>query len=377
MTYDVAVVGSGIVGLAHAYACAKRGLQVIVFDRSPAPQGASVRNFGMVWPVGQPPGELRELAMASRALWSEVLCSAGIWHLPCGSLHLAYAEDEMEVLQEFHDKYSDNGYSCRMLNPDGALEYSPVIKANGLKGALHSPDEICVNPRTTLATLLAYLSEAFGVVFEYGRSVVSVESGTVVAGGIAWKANHVFICTGDDFETLYPDLLAAQGMVRCRLQMLKAAPPDRHFRIGTHLCAGLTLAHYKNFRGLSSLPKLLDRFRSENPQQMKYGIHVLVSQHQDGALTIGDSHVYDNSVSPFSQTEIDDLIWNSLSRFLPVSELTVIERWHGVYAHHPSKAYIVENPEPKVTIVTGVGGAGMTLSFGLGEKVVREHISES
>ncbi|WP_318387548.1 FAD-dependent oxidoreductase [Microbacterium maritypicum] len=45
-TADVVVVGSGIVGLGAAYAAVRRGLRVIVVDRTDAPVGATIRNFG-------------------------------------------------------------------------------------------------------------------------------------------------------------------------------------------------------------------------------------------------------------------------------------------------------------------------------------------
>ncbi len=52
--YDDAIVGAGILGLAHAYHLSRLGRRVIVLERDVRAVGASVRNFGMLWPVGQP-----------------------------------------------------------------------------------------------------------------------------------------------------------------------------------------------------------------------------------------------------------------------------------------------------------------------------------
>ena len=62
---DVAIVGAGILGLAHAYIAAKAGKSVVVIEKSPRAAGASVRNFGMVWPIGQPAGVMLELSCAA------------------------------------------------------------------------------------------------------------------------------------------------------------------------------------------------------------------------------------------------------------------------------------------------------------------------
>ena len=93
----VAVVGAGIVGLAHAWAAARRGWEVVLLERNRQAQGASIRNFGMVWPIGQEHGALYQTAIESRSLWLELARETGLWARPCGSLHLAYRDDELAI----------------------------------------------------------------------------------------------------------------------------------------------------------------------------------------------------------------------------------------------------------------------------------------
>ena len=76
--FDVAVVGAGIVGLAHALAAARAGKRVVVIDRDPRANGASIRNFGFVTVTGQERGDSWALARRTRDIWAEVAPEAGI-----------------------------------------------------------------------------------------------------------------------------------------------------------------------------------------------------------------------------------------------------------------------------------------------------------
>src|SRR5579871_5863285 len=87
---DVTIVGAGILGLAHAWLLARRGHSVTVYERNPKAAGASVRNFGMIWPIGQPAGRMHDLALRSRELWIEVLEASRLPYFATGSLHLVY-----------------------------------------------------------------------------------------------------------------------------------------------------------------------------------------------------------------------------------------------------------------------------------------------
>src|SRR5262245_42299994 len=104
-------------GLAHAYALARRGRRVLVLERHPRAIGASLRNFGMLWPIGQPFGYRYRLAKKSVEIWRGVLAAAGLWFNPCGSLHLAYHEDEQAVLEEFAAAARRREVECELLEP--------------------------------------------------------------------------------------------------------------------------------------------------------------------------------------------------------------------------------------------------------------------
>ena len=101
------VIGAGIAGLAITRSLAERGYAVTVFERNEKAVGASIRNFGMLWPVGQPSGKLYERALLSKAIWKQVCDEAGLWYNESGSLHLCYDDLEWQVANEFVVKSKD------------------------------------------------------------------------------------------------------------------------------------------------------------------------------------------------------------------------------------------------------------------------------
>lgn len=368
--YDAAVVGAGIVGLAHAYHLAKRGLRVAVFERSPKAQGASVRNFGMVWPIGQTPGEMHRIALRSREIWLELLNGTDLWYEECGSLHLAYHEDEAAVLREFCNEAPARGYDVEYLQAARVASFSPAVRAEGLLGGMWSATEVCVDPREVIAGLPAVLTKRFGVTFHFNTAVSAYSSPQLIAGGREWSADRLYVCCGDDFQTLYPEAFVDSGIVRCKLQMMRTAPEPNGWRIGPMLAAGLTLRHYKAFADCPSLAAVRDRVSRENPEFDRFGIHVMASQNGRGEIVIGDSHEYESDIEPFDKEEIDAIILRYLTSFLQAPDLRIASRWHGVYAKHPDLTYFTADPAPNAHIVTSTGGAGMTLSFGIAEKTV-------
>ena len=373
--YDAGVVGAGILGLAHAYHLARRGLRVVVFERHHRALGASIRNFGMIWPIGQPLGPLYALARRSRELWLEVLSASGIWHRQCGSLHLAYHDDEAQVLAEFGAQSADR--PCELWMPAQAISRFPAVVPAGLRAALWSPVELAVDPRQVITELPAWLARTYGVDFAFGTPVLGHDLPRVITPDGEWLVRRLVICTGTDFRELAPAAFAESGLVQVKLQMMRSQPYGDHFQIGTHVAAGLTLRHYASFANCPTLPALARRLDAELPEYGRHGIHVLVAQNGLGELTIGDSHEYGDAIEPFDNPRIDELILAYLHKFLRAPDLAIAARWHGLYVKHPTSAYVVAGVAPQILAVTGVGGAGMTLSFGLAEQVVNDWLSGS
>lgn len=373
---DLAIVGAGIVGQSLAWHAAERGLSVAVFERSGTPLGASIRNFGLIWPIGQPAGPRFDLALESLGFWEHVAAEAGLDLRRSGSLHLAYRDEEVAVLEEFAAHHTGRGHDCRMISAAETLSRSSVAKPDGLKAALWSGTEGQISSPSALPGLARHLETQRGVAFHWRHAVTGIEPGMLRAGGKTVRANRIVVCPGADLETLFPGLLQGAGLRPVRLQMLAARPDaaggGAPLNLGPALCAGLTLLHYPAFAACTTLPSLRRVLEAECPDAIAHGIHILLSQHEGGDLIIGDSHDYAPDASPFNNEAVDQLIVEHLHQMTALPPLSVTRRWQGVYVSAPDAPFLRLDPCEGVTVLTGLGGAGMTLSFGVTGRLCTE-----
>ena len=98
----------------------------------------------------------------------------------------------------------------------------------------------------------------------------------------------------------------------------------------------------------------------------------MVSQHGHGKIIVGDSHEYGDSPAIFYQKVIEDLIRSCLSSFLSLPDAQVSERWLDNYVSHLSRETWIYEPIDGVVLVNGIGGVGITTSFGLAQEVFPE-----
>ena len=364
------VIGAGIVGLATARALAIKGYKVTVLERTDRAVGASIRNFGMIWPVGQPSGMLYERAILSKDCWKTVCKEAGIWYDEVGSLHVAHHQLEQDVLEEFYESIKEERPCC-LLSAAETIKMSPAVVTANLKGALFSEDEMIVDPREAMTKIPIYLAKKYGVQFIWSSGVTKIFHPAVLCGKKVYEADEIFICNGADFETLFPEQFAALPITKCKLQMMRMEAQANDWRMGPALCGGLSLLHYKSFAMAASLPALQKKFQNEMPDYLTWGIHVMAAQNESGQLTIGDSHEYGNSFEPFDRMFINDMILSYLHSFASFKNTRITETWNGIYAKLTTgETEVVTEPQKGVWVINGLSGAGMTMAFGLCQQII-------
>jgi D-hydroxyproline dehydrogenase subunit beta len=381
MIERLAIIGAGIAGLAQALLATRCGRQVTVFEQNDRARAASIRNFGMIWPVGQPLGPLHDLALRSQQLWREAASASGLWLNECGSVHLAHHHDELAVLEEFAAQSAADGTERTLLTVEQTLALAPAANPDGLCGGLFSATELGVDPPAAIGGLAAWLARDHAVRFRFSTAVNRIEAGAgpgdtaevVLANGEILPFDRVVVCCGASLNRLFPVAMAGSGLRPCKLQMLRTVAQPAGWRIGPHLASGLTQRHYRNFADCPSIQRVRDRITRESPELDQWGIHVMASQNAAGEVILGDSHDYDQPFEPFDQALVDDLILRELRQVIRLRDWTIAARWHGVYARNPAGPVWQAEPLPNVHLWTGLGGSGMTMAFALAEQFWMEN----
>ena len=219
--FDLAVVGGGIIGLAHAYMAARAGMRVAVIERDIRANGASIRNFGFITVTGQERGDSWRLARRTRDVWVELAPKAGIAIEHRGLYLTARSQEAVEVIGAFLS--TEMGEGCRLVTPDTFRAAMQGLGGLDLKGALFSPYEVRVESRTAIPALAAWLEESLNVAFFRQTVVFEATPPRLRTSRGVIEAGAVVVCPGDDFVTLYPDRIARYGLRKCRLSA--PAPP--------------------------------------------------------------------------------------------------------------------------------------------------------
>jgi FAD dependent oxidoreductase TIGR03364 len=354
------VAGGGVLGTWHALALRRAGYAVDHLEADPAPVGASVRNFGLLWVSGRRSGAELDVAQRSRRLWEGVAREApDIGFRPNGSLTLARTEGERKVMESFAQHPDAADRSTVFLEPSDVVALNPAVRG-AIEGGLHCADDAVVEPRRTLGALRQLLQQNGEYTFHAGRRVVAMDDRALIdASGTRWEGDLIIVATGASFDHLAGTEHVAGRLRRVRLQMMETAPFAES--LTTSLADADTMRYYPAYDVIDRAP-----LGGQTPVAAAHHLQLLLVQRADGGLTIGDTHAYDEPFDfALSEDPSDELLARA-GALLGQPPPPITRRWEGVYAQSiEGDVCVREELTAGMWMVTGPGGRGMTCAPGI------------
>jgi len=207
-TYDVVIVGGGIIGGSIAFELARRNLRVAVLDRQELMHEASWAAAGMLSPAPDNPAAipLVPLGRASLALYPNFVAAVEeASEMPTGyrtggALEVLCHGDEERELSTLVALHHGLGLACEPLRLEEAREMEPALGRDA-RAAAFLPDEASVNTRLLTAAVLA-AAETAGTTLCPGMEVTSLAKagdrciGVRTAEDETISAQHVVLAAG-------------------------------------------------------------------------------------------------------------------------------------------------------------------------------------
>ena len=146
-TYDVAVIGGGVIGTSCAYHLVKKGFSVALIEKDNVARGTSSHCDAAALIVDKMPGVDAALGYASiqRFLELQKELSYDFELHQRGSMYVCESDQEMDIASKYAKSMQEDGYDVSILNSAELLEHEPFL-AKDLKGGIFSRECCGLNP---------------------------------------------------------------------------------------------------------------------------------------------------------------------------------------------------------------------------------------
>ncbi|MDW3645508.1 MAG: TIGR03364 family FAD-dependent oxidoreductase [Bacteroidia bacterium] len=374
-TYDLLIVGGGILGTFHAYHALSKGLKVALLEKDARPRGATVRNFGQIVPSGMD-AKWQGYGRRSLEIYKSIQAKFDITLRQNGSIYLASDEEEMNLLHELSEINEKHNYASEVWDAQKCLHNYEGLRKDYCMGGLFYPEEVTLEPETAIHRILDYLVEQKNLDYFPLHAVNGVEIKGQICQilsiqGKSFQADKVILCSGAEFHLLFPEIFRESDMEWVKLQMLKTFPQKQQVIQGSIL-SGLSIRRYESFRECPSYAQIKSK---EDPESFarKWGVHILFKQATDGSVILGDSHEYAlateaGKLDYMLKEEINNFIIEESKKIFDLETYEIAHTWYGIYTQCKHKDIFQYTIEDKIHIVTGIGGKGMTGSAGFAEE---------
>jgi len=333
-SFDVLVLGGGIVGCACARELSFAGLRVGVIEPGVVGGGATAAGMGHVVVMDDSPAQLA-LTRLSRALWQQLQpqLPAAVEYEPRGTLWVAADEEEMREVDAKKRLYSSAQVASEVLDGKALAAAEPQLRPGLAGGLLVLEDAVCYPP----AAAAFFLGEAVsaGAVLLQGMSASHIGNGSVtLQNGTKHIASRVVVATGADTA-----LLPWLPIQRRKGHLLIT---DRYPGFVHHQLVELGY--------LKSAHKLAEDSVAFN-----------VQPRSTGQLLIGSSRQYGDERPGVNQKIFAKMLKRACEYMPSIAQLSGIRAWTGFRAATPDKLPLIgPTGDPTIFVAAGFEGLGIT-----------------
>lgn len=370
--YDIIIIGGGIMGTFHAYQALEKGLRVALLEKNSRPMGSTVQNFGQIVPSGLD-SKWQTYGRKSLEIYKSIQAQFDITVRQNGSVYIASDADELTLLEELAAINRSNDYPSQLLSTAECRSRYPGLRSDYSVGGLFFPEEITLEPRTAIHRIRQYLIEQKGLAYFPNTLAIAAETSgencrVAASDGRVFYGEQVFICSGYEFQTLFPEIFAQSNMEAVKLQMILLEKQPSQVIPGSVL-TGLSIRRYESFRECPSYSAIKQK-ENNNGLAKKWGVHILFKQAADGSIILGDSHEYADvaeadTLGTHINEEINLFMLSEAAKIFQLQNWNIRETWSGMYAQSKTGDLFRHTIDDRIHIITGIGGKGMTASPGL------------
>ena len=345
-SYDLIIVGAGIVGAACALECARGGLQTLVLDRGVVAGGTTAAGMGHVVVMDDSPAQFA-LTRYSRRLWIELRSQfpPDVSYDACGTLWVAEDDEEMAGARRKRDFYQSHGVRAEILDAAGVAAAEPSLRP-GLAGGLRVEDDVVVNPPAATAFFLEEAKRA-GAEVRTGTAVSALlpAGGVQLADGSRLPAERTLNAGGP----WAPELVPGLPVRKRKGHLVVTEPTPRFVRHQIVELGYLKSAH------------------SVGTDSVAFNVQPRLT----GELIVGSSRQFnadDNAVEPAILQRMLDRAYSFLPR---LRDLPLTRAWAGHRAAIPDNLPVIgpSASNDRIWLATGHEGLGVTTSVGTGRLV--------
>lgn len=205
-TYDVAIVGAGIVGAACAEALAREGLKIVIIDKHDVATGTTATGMGHIVAMDDNEAQFA-LTNYSRSLWQRLAedLPSECEYERCGTIWVATDELEMNEVRRKHTYYAGHGVRSEILDSKALREAEQNLSETLAGGLLVENDSVVY--QLTANKYLIDKAISKGALLRLGKAAASISDGTVqMDDGSKISANIIINAAGTAAAQLSPHL---------------------------------------------------------------------------------------------------------------------------------------------------------------------------